>query len=81
MHNEPVTEPWPKPGVAWYAVSVLLVAFLFSAVDRVILGMLIIPIKEDLGVSDAAMGSLLGVAFAVAFTLSLIHISEPTRPY
>ena len=70
MHNEPVTEPWPKPGVAWYAVSVLLVAFLFSAVDRVILGMLIIPIKEDLGVSDAAMGSLLGVAFAVAFTVT-----------
>ena len=63
------TDPWPNPNVAWYGLAVLLSAFLVSAIDRVILGMLIIPIKADLGVSDAAMGALLGISFAVAFTL------------
>lgn len=60
---------WPHATVGWYALLVLLTAFLFSAIDRVILGLLLVPIKRDLGLSDAAMGSLLGIAFAVAFTV------------
>ena len=63
------TRPWPKPAVAWYGVVVLLIAFLFSFVDRIILGLLVVPIKADLGVSDAAMGLLLGIAFAIFYTL------------
>ena len=61
--------PWPRPAVAWYAVIILLIAFLFSFVDRIILGLLVVPIKADLGVSDAAMGLLLGIAFAIFYTL------------
>ena len=61
--------PWPNPRVAWYGLGILLTSFLVSSVDRVILGMLVIPIKEDLGVSDSAMGVLLGISFAVSFTL------------
>jgi MFS family permease len=67
--QQSTTDPWPTPGVAWYGLAILLMAFLVSAIDRVILGMLIIPIKADLGVSDSAMGALLGISFAVAFTL------------
>ncbi len=63
------TQPWPRPGVAWYGVIILLIAFLFSFVDRIILGLLVVPIKADLGVSDAAMGLLLGIAFAIFYTL------------
>jgi len=63
-------EAWPRPGVAWYTVGVLLAAFLFSSLDRVILGLLVIPIKADLGLSDAAMGTLMGIAFAAAFTVT-----------
>jgi MFS family permease len=61
--------PWPRPAVGWYAVFVLLIAYLFSFVDRIILGFLVVPIKADLGVSDAAMGLLLGIAFAIFYTL------------
>ncbi len=61
--------PWPRPGVAWYGVFVLLIAYLFSFVDRIILGLLVVPIQADLGVSDAAMGLLLGIAFAIFYTL------------
>ena len=61
--------PWPRPALGWYAVFVLLIAYLFSFVDRIILGFLVIPIKADLGVSDAAMGLLLGIAFAIFYTI------------
>ena len=63
------TASWPRPTVAWYGVVILLIAFLFSFVDRIILGLLVVPIKADLGVSDAAMGLLLGIAFAIFYTL------------
>ena len=69
MTQTPSTEPWPTPRVAWYGLGILLTAFLVSAVDRVILGMLVVPIKEDLGVSDSAMGVLLGISFALSFTI------------
>ena len=58
-----------SPAVAWYAVFVLVLAFLFSFIDRIILGLLVVPIKADLGVSDSAMGLLLGIAFAIFYTL------------
>lgn len=63
------TAPWPRPAIGWYAVFVLLIAYLFSFVDRIILGFLVIPIKADLGVSDTAMGLLLGVAFSIFYAL------------
>ena len=69
-----------------YVLGVLVVTYTFNFIDRQILGILVEPIKRDLGVSDTAMGLLTGLAFAVFYTfmgipLSLIHISEPTRPY
>jgi MFS family permease len=63
------TAPWPRPAVGWYAVFVLLIAYLFSFIDRIILGFLVVPIKADLGVSDTAMGLLLGVAFSIFYAL------------
>ena len=60
---------WPRPAVGWYAVFVLLIAYLFSFVDRIILGFLVVPIKADLADSDTAMGLLLGVAFSIFYAL------------
>ena len=56
--------PWPTAGTAWYAVAVLFVAVIFSFVDRIILSLLVDPIKQDLGLTDTHFGFLLGVAFA-----------------
>ena len=47
-------------------VSLMMVAYIFSFVDRYILGLLIEPIKADLNLTDTQIGLLLG--------LSLIHI-------
>ncbi len=58
---------YPSPGVAWYMVILLTVAYVFSFVDRYILGLLIEPIKADLGLSDTQIGLLLGPAFAIFY--------------
>lgn len=58
---------WPRPGIAWYAVVILVIAFIFSFVDRIIIAMLVEPLKQDLGLSDTQLGLLQGLAFAVFY--------------
>lgn len=62
-------ESWPSPGRAWFAVGVLFIAVIFSFIDRIILSLLVEPIRLDLGLSDTDFAWLLGVAFAVFFAL------------
>ena len=40
----------------WYALAVLVLVFTSSHVDRQIMGILLEPIKNDLGASDTQMG-------------------------
>jgi MFS family permease len=53
---------------AWYAVAVLLVAYISSIIDRVVLGFLVGPIKQAFAVSDTHIGLLTGIAFTVFYT-------------
>ena len=63
---------WPRPLRAWYLVTLLTVAYIFSFVDKYIPALLVEPLKLDLGLSDTQMGLLLGPAFAVLYaTLGL----------
>jgi MFS family permease len=62
----PATEPNQK--YAWYVVFVLMICFTLSFIDRQILGLLVGPIKRDLGVSDTRIGVLQGLAFALFYT-------------
>lgn len=48
-------------------VTVLTLAYVFSFVDRYVLGLLIQPIKADLQLSDQQIGYLLGPAFAIFY--------------
>ena len=52
----------------WYVLSVLVVVYIFNFIDRSILGILLEPIKQELGASDTAMGFLGGIAFAAFYT-------------
>jgi MFS family permease len=61
------TGRYPSPGKAWYIVVLLTLAYVLSFVDRYILGLLVEPIKADLGLSDTQMGWLLGPAFAIFY--------------
>jgi len=65
-----------SPAYRWYALSVLVVVYVFNFIDRSILGILVQPIKEELGVSDTAMGFLGGIAFAIFYTCLGIPIAR-----
>lgn len=74
--SEANQHPWPSSGKAWYAVGILVVAFIFSFIDRIIIALLVEPIKQDLGVSDFGIGMLQGLAFAVFYALVGIPIGR-----
>ena len=65
----PAEAPYPSGRVAWYAVSVLLIAYTIAFIDRTILSLLVGPIQADLGIGDTAMGLLHGIAFALFYCL------------
>lgn len=54
---------------AWYVVGVLMLANLSSFVDRQILALLVVPVRRDLGLSLTEMGYLMGLPFAVFYTV------------
>jgi MFS family permease len=58
---------YPTPRAAWTMVAMLTVAYIFSFTDRYILGLLIQPIKADLGFTDEQIGLILGPAFAIVY--------------
>ena len=51
----------------WLTVGLLTIAYVFSFIDRYVLGLLIEPIKADLGLTDTQIGLLLGPAFAIFY--------------
>lgn len=65
-----------KPVYAWYVVSVLTTAYIFSFIDRQILNLLVVPIQNDLGLSDTQIGLLQGIAFALFYTLMGIPLGR-----
>jgi MFS family permease len=70
------TQTYPSSRTANYALGVLLLAYIFSFVDRQILNLLVDPIKRDLGISDFQMSFLQGFAFAIFYTVLGIPISR-----
>jgi predicted MFS family arabinose efflux permease len=52
------------PRRATYVLGVLALVYAFNHLDRQVFGVLIEPIKADLGLSDSAMGFLGGLSFA-----------------
>ncbi|MEK7833905.1 MAG: MFS transporter [Acidobacteriota bacterium] len=53
---------------AWYVAIVLMICNTLSFIDRQILGLLVDPIKQDLGISDTYIGALQGLAFGLFYT-------------
>ena len=66
QHQEPA---YPSNRYAWYVVLVLTLAYMLSFLDRQIMALMVQPIKRDLGISDTAMSLLLGLAFAIFYTI------------
>jgi len=65
-----------EAGTRRYVLTILVIAYTFNFIDRQILGILVEPIRLELGVGDTAMGMLTGLAFAVFYTLMGIPIAR-----
>jgi MFS family permease len=62
-------EAYPPIGYAWYVVGVLTLVYIFSFIDRIILSLLVEPIKRDFQINDTQMSLLTGIAFVAFYTL------------
>ncbi|MEM7612642.1 MAG: MFS transporter, partial [Pseudomonadota bacterium] len=65
--GNPATKPYPPASAGWFLVTMLTIAYVFSFVDRYILGLLIEPVKADLGLTDEQIGWIIGPAFSVFY--------------
>ncbi len=67
MTDTPAQTPPADPSRI-LVLALLFVVYTFNFIDRQIIGILAVPIQEELGVSDAQMGLLGGLAFALFYT-------------
>ena len=51
-----------------YILFILVLVYTFNFIDRQIIGILAVPIKADLGLSDTELGLMGGLAFALFYT-------------
>ena len=69
----------PSTAYTWYVVFVLLIAQLFSFLDRMIMGLLVGPIRESFEITDTQYSLLAGLAFSLfyaAMGLPLARIAD-----
>lgn len=72
--SQPVPGPAPaNKGLSrfypWYVTGVLMIAYVFSFLDRQILYLMVGPIREDLHITDFQFSLLTGAAFGIFYTL------------
>ena len=60
----------------WYIVSLCMLAYIFSFIDRQIITLLIEPIRADLQISDTEFSLLHGLAFAMMYAVAGIPIAR-----
>ncbi len=63
-------------GYSYYVLAVLFLVYVFNFVDRQVLAIMLEPIKQEIGVSDTAMGFLTGFAFVIFYTIAGIPIAR-----
>lgn len=56
-------------GRARWTLAVLTLAYVVSFLDRIVINLLVEPMKRDLGLSDVQVSLLMGLSFAVFYTL------------
>lgn len=64
----------PRPPGA--VLAMLLLVYIFNFLDRQILAILAAPIQADLGLSDAQMGLLGGIAFALLYSTLAVPLAS-----
>ncbi len=60
----------------WYMVSLCMVAYIFSFIDRQVITLLVEPIRADLQITDTQFSLLHGLAFALLYATAGIPIAR-----
>ena len=78
VHTIAATEDEPGGSLAypWYIVSLCMLAYIFSFIDRQVISLLIDPIRADLQISDTQFSLLHGLAFAMLYAVAGIPIAR-----
>ena len=74
MHNN--NQGYPSSLSAWTTVTILMIAYVLSFIDRQILNLLVEPIRRDLVISDTQMSLLMGLSFALFYTVCGIPLGR-----
>ena len=64
----PMTDNKNNQSSRAYVLFLLVLVYTFNFIDRQIIGILAVPIKADLGLSDSELGLMGGLAFALFYT-------------
>ena len=76
MANNNNNSAYPSSLRAWSTVAILMLAYVLSFIDRQILNLLVGPIRRDLVISDTQMSLLMGLSFALFYTVLGIPIAR-----
>lgn len=57
----------PNSGYSYYVVAMLMLAYMLSFIDRIILSLLIEPIKAEFALSDTQIGLVVGFGFVLFY--------------
>jgi len=69
MHPAPAAQPWPARGVAYYGLTVIILATTLNFFDAQVFGMMAQRIKVDFHLTDEQVGFLIGPANIVFYVL------------
>ncbi|HCW61400.1 MAG TPA: MFS transporter, partial [Sphingobium sp.] len=70
-----MTEQTASPRYRAAVLAMLLLVYTFNFLDRQILGILAVPIKADLKLTDTQLGALGGIAFALLYSTLAIPLA------
>ncbi|WP_293370397.1 MFS transporter [Nevskia sp.] len=65
-----------SPARRWSVVGLLMIAYILSLADRQIMSLLVGPIRADLQVSDTEMSLLMGLSFALFYTVCGLPVAR-----
>ncbi len=65
----------PRGTPRYLALTILVLIYMLSAMDRQLVSILAQPIKTDLGLSDTELGFLTGTSFAIFYVIAGVPIS------
>lgn len=74
-------DAYPPTAYSWYVVAVLTVTYTVSFIDRQVMALMIEPIRRDLGITDTQVSLLIGLAFALFYTLLGVPIARLADRY